>query len=245
MRVDDDTLFAIVGICIIFLIILYMIGFIHRSTADDYPETACYADPGEFNNGDLVFVSYNSIAGAIVTSFSSSIWSHTGTIWVDPVTNVRFVLEGAIYKHKKYHHFFKIPLDTWLFFNKRFLIGWKRYIGPQIDSTFLWSKFEWLHKNCKLEAFNVFWSRFLINKDHYEYSRLSKYTCLEATVILGQEAGIYKKDKIYCSYFPGNLVNDEIKFASGVSYTKPIKITIDPARLLIMKEDMRTKFWSE
>lgn len=245
MRVDDDTLFMIVGICIIFLMILYLIGFINRSTADDYPTNAMYVEPGEFNNGDLVFVSYTSIAGAIVTSFSSSIWSHTGTIWVDPDTNVRYVLEGAIYRHKKYHHFFKIPLETWLFFNKKFLTGWKKYNGPPIESNFLWEKFQWLHEKCKLEAFNVFWSRFLVNKDYYEYSRLSKYTCLEATIILCQDAGIYEKDKIYCSYFPGNLVNDEIAYTTGTSYGKSVKIALDPARLLILKEDLQKDFWKE
>lgn len=245
MLIDDDTLIIIVGVCVIFFIILYMIGFIQRSTMDDYPDKAMYAEPGEFNNGDLVFVSYTSLAGGIVSSFSSSIWSHTGTIWVDPVSNIRFVLEGAIYRHKKYHHFFKIPLETWLFFNKKFLLGWKRYIGPKIESDFLWEKFRWLNEKCKLEAFNVFWSRFLVNKEYYEYSRLPKYTCLEATVILGQDAGIYKKDKIYCSYFPGNLVNDEISYMPGVSYSKPIKICLDPTRALILKDDMKTLFWKD
>lgn len=243
MYVDDDTLFLIVGVFVIFLMILYMIGFINRSCMDDYPREVVYAEPGNFNNGDIVFVSYSSIAGGIVSSFSSSIWSHTGTIWVDPVSNVRFVLEGAIYRHQKYHHFFKIPLDTWLFFNKKFLTGWKQYQGPAISSEYLWEKFKWLNKDCKLEAFNVFWSRFLVNRDYYEYSRLSKYTCLEATIILGQDAGIYAKDKIYCSYFPGDVVNDQIKYTPGVSYSKPIKIVMDPARLLILKDDLKKRFW--
>lgn len=245
MYINDDALFLILCLVIMVLLILYLIGFIYRSTMDDYPNTAMYVEPEEFNNGDLVFVSYPSIAGAIISSFSASIWSHTGTIWVDPVSNIRFVLEGAIYKHKKYQHFFKIPLETWLFFNKRSLVGYKKYLGPKIDSTFLWDKFEWLHKNCKLDSFNIFWSRFLINKDYYEYSRLNKYTCLEGTVILGQEAEIYKKDKIYCSYFPGNIVNDEISYTSGTSYSKPIKIALDPSRMTLLKEDIKTQisFW--
>lgn len=242
---DDNTLVLVLGVVVIFLFILYLIGFIYRSTMDDYPDTAMYVEPGNFNNGDLVFVSYSSLAGGIISSFSASIWSHTGTIWVDPKTNIRFVLEGAIYRHKKYQQFFKIPLETWLFFNKKFLVGYKKYFGPKIDSAFLWNKFEWLNKNCRLEGFNIFWSRFLVNRDYYEYSRLPKYTCLEATVILGQDAGIYEKDKIYCSYLPGNIVNDEITYTNGTSYSKPTKISLDPTRMSLLLEDLKTQktYW--
>lgn len=245
MLINEDELIVIIGLIIVIFFIIYLVGFIFRATADDYPDTCKYVEPRDFNNGDLVFVSYETFAGAIVTSFSGSIWSHTGTIWVEPETNIRYVLEGAIYRHLKYRHFFKIPLETWLFFNKKFLVGYKKYLGPKLDSKFMWQKFEWLHKNCKLEAFNVFWSRFLVNRDYYEYSRLPKYTCLEATVILGQDIGIYAKDKIYCSYFPGNLVNDEIKYENGVSYGKMVKISLYPTNLLILNEDLvsQRSFW--
>lgn len=244
MRIDDNTLYIICIMFIILMLFIYAIGFLNRSKANDYPETAVYPDMLEFKNGDIVAVSYNSIAGAIVTSFSSSIWSHTGTVWIEPITNIRYVLEGAIYRHKKYHHFFKIPLETWLFFNKKFLVSWKKYEGPPIDSNYLWSKFEWLHKNCKLEGFNVFWSRFLAKRDYYEYSKVSKYTCIEGTIILGQDTGIYKKNKIYSCFYPGDIVNDVIEYEKDVSYSKPIKISIDPCKLCIFNNDLKRKFWS-
>lgn len=247
MILDDDDIIFLSAFIIIVLAIIYLISFIIRATTDDYMTKCEYRDIREFNNGDIVCVGYYSIAGAIVTSVSQSIWTHTGTIWVDPISNVRYVLEGAIYRLEKYQHFFKIPLETWLFFNKKYTIGFKKYHGPEIDSNFLWSKFEWLSKNCILEPFNIFWSRFLVNKDYYEYSRKEKYTCLEATVMLGQDAGIYKKDKIYCSYYPGSICNNEISLCDGVSYDLPIEIKLHPSNQLLLEEDVfyQKCFWEK
>lgn len=238
MTLDDNDLVIVLGFVLLFICILAIISLINRNDANDYPNECMYADASEMNNGDIVLVSYTMPAGAFITSFSRSIWSHTGTIWVDPKTNIRYVLEGAIYRYKKYRHFFKIPLETWLFFNRKFLIGYKKYHGPQIDSEYLWSKFEWLNKSCKLEGFNIFWSRFLVNKEYYEYTKHKNYSCLEGTVILGQSAGIYKKDKIYCSYFPGDIANNKINLVDGVSYDLPIQIAIHPTNSLLFSEDL-------
>jgi hypothetical protein len=245
MVIEEENIRLIFFIIIITFFIIYLISFVVRSTTYDYPIKSEYLDMREFNNGDVVCVSYYNVAGAIVTSASHSIWSHTGTIWVDPVTNVRYVLEGAIYRMKKYQHFFKIPLETWLFFNKKSLLGYKKYHGPEISSEFLWSKFEWLVKKCKLESFSLYWARFIADKDYYEYSRKDKYTCLEATIILGQNAGIYKKDKIYCSYFPGSVANNEISLCDGVSYDLPIKIALHPTNKMLIDEDISLNvcFW--
>lgn len=245
MELDDCEIYLIFLFFIFVLFILYLISFINRSTTYDYTSNCEYREMRDFNNGDIVGVSYYSVSGAIVTSFSRSIWSHTGIIWVDPITNIRYVLEGAIYRLKKYRHFFKIPLETWLFFNKKSIIGYKKYNGPEIDSDFLWSKFEWLTKKCELEPFNIFWSRFLVDKQYYEYSRKDRYTCLEATVILGQDAGIFKKDKIYCSYFPGNIINNEISFCEGINYDLPIEIKLHPSSKLLLEEDIfsQKSFW--
>lgn len=243
---DEDVMFLFAFIIIVFAI-LYLISFTVRATTDDYMTECEYRDMRDFNNGDVVCVGYYSVAGAIVTSFSKSIWTHTGTIWVDPITSVRYVLEGAIYRLEKYRQFFKIPLETWLFFNKKFILGFKKYHGPEIDSNFLWSKFEWLSKTCILEPFNIFWSRFLVNKEYYEYSRKTRYTCLEATIMLGQDAGIYKKDKIYCSYYPGSVVNNEISLCDGVSYDLPIEIQLHPSNKLLLQEDLfyQKSFWEK
>lgn len=238
MLLEESELIVVLTMIIILILILCLISLVNRNETEDYPVECKYLDPAETNNGDIVLVSYYSIAGGMVTSFSKSIWSHTGTIWVDPLTNIRYVLEGAIYRHKKYKHFFKIPLETWLYFNRKSILGYKKYYGPSIDSTFLWSKFEWMIGKCNLESFNIFWSRFLLNKEYYDYTRLSKYTCLEATIMLGQNAGIYKKDKIYCSYFPGDIANNNISLCEGVHYDLPIQISLHPSNYIFMLEDI-------
>lgn len=247
MLLDDNDVLLILFMVVLILLVIYLIGFINRSTTYDYPYKCNYAEINEMKTGDLVCAAYYNIAGAIVTSFSQSIWSHTGTIWIDPITSIKYVLEGAIYRHKKYNHFFKIPIETWLYFNRKSLLGYKKYHGPQIDSNYLWQKFEWMVNNCKLEGFNIFWARFLLDKEYYEYTRKDKYTCLEATIILGQEAGIYKKNKIYCSYFPDHVVNNKISLCKNIFYDLPIQISLNPTDLMLIKEDImiNSKFWKK
>ncbi len=245
MLLEDEQVVVILGILIIFFMVLLTYGLVNKAYSDDYPESIENINALEMNNGDLVCVSYPNIAGAFVSCFSKSIWSHTGTIWVDPKTNVRYVVEGAIYRHKKYQHFQKIPLETWLFFNRKSIIAYKKYKGPPISSEYMEKVFEPFIKNCKLEGFNIFWARFLVQKPYYEYAFNSKYTCLEFTIILGQELGIYTKKNIYCSYLTNEIVNNGIEFCPGISYSKPIQITCQYPDLVFLKEDIKNnkKFW--
>ncbi len=245
MLLEDNEVIIILCVMIILFLVLVMINLVNRTYADDYPDNSEYIDSTEMNNGDLVCVSYNNVAGAFVTSFSKSIWSHTGTIWVNPKTQVRYVMEGSIYKTKKYQHFIMVPLETWLFFNKKSLLAYKKYHGKPIDSNFMYSIFKPFNIECKLEAMNVLWSRFLFERDHYEYAKNDRYTCIEFTVILGQELNIFKKDKIYCSYFPDHVVNNKIPFCEGVSYAAPIKIRIQLTDLVLLRDDIQihSKFW--
>lgn len=239
MLLEESDLVVVLTMILILLLILCLISLVNRNEAEDYPIECNYLDPLETQNGDIVLVSYYSIAGGIITSFSKSIWSHTGMIWIDPLTNIRYVLEGAIYRHKKYRHFFKIPLETWLYFNRKSVLGYKKYHGPMIDSNYIWDKFQWMTQECNLESFNIFWARFLLKKDYYEYTRLKKYTCLEATIMLGQDIGIYKKDKMYCSYFPGDIANNNISLCDGIKYDLPIKISLHPTNQILMVEDIK------
>lgn len=245
MLLDDNEILFIIALVVILILILIMIGLINCATANDYPLTTSYVEASDMETGDLVCVAYDNIAGSFVSSFSNSIWSHTGTIWVDPESNVRYVLEGAIYRHKDYREFFKIPYETWLYFNRKNLTGYLKRNGNPIDSNFMWSKFEPYVKCCKLESANIFWSRFLFEKDYYEYQKNYKYTCIEMTVILGQECEIFEKDKIYCSYYPGQIVNNQIKCVPGVYYSNVVKIKIQPSDMMLLTEDIKnnTNFW--
>lgn len=245
MYFDDSQILFILGFFVIFLLIIYLYSFIIRATLEDYTDEAIYLDSTTCNNGDLVFVSYYTPAGVIISSVSRSIWSHPGIIWVDDKTGIRYVLEGAIYKQKKYRHFYKIPLENWLYINKRSTLGYKKYTGEPLDSKYMIEKFDSLMGDCKLASFDVFWARFLIDREHYEYSKNEKYTCSEGVVILGQEIGIFEKDKIYCSYLPGDLANDNIKLCKNSSYSKIVEVCQHPSERISIFEDtfFYKNFW--
>ncbi len=242
---DDFDIIFIIGFFIILLSILFLVMFINKSTIEDYPEECEYLDVNKCNNGDIICVSYYSFSGAFISGSSNSIWSHTGFIWVDPDTNIRYVLEGAIYKPEKYKHFFKIPLKNWMHINRHMIMGYKKYHGEPINSEYMMSKFEWMMKECNLSSFDIFWARFLINKQHYNYSVSKRYTCLEGFVILGQEVGIFKKDKIYCSYLPGDVINDKINLCDGIKFSKVKQIFAYPTEKILLLEDQNFQkfFW--
>lgn len=219
---------------------------INRFTAYDSPDEVKYIYPHEMNTGDLVCVSYSNFASAFVGTFTNSIWVHVGIIWVDPNTNVRYVLEGAIY-NGIYKNFFKIQLDIWMFINKKNLMCWNKYNGPTIDAEHMMNQFEQFIKYSKLEGLNMNWYRFLLVQDYTEHVHKSKYTCFEAIVILGQEIGIFDKSRKYCSYFPSDLANNRIKLCPGVSYNKKIQIRMTDCQRKMLFDDMVqfSEFWQK
>jgi len=247
MLLNDSDLEIIICTLGIILLFLVIIALVNVSTSNDFPETVEYVNSSEMNNGDILCVAYSNFAGTFVSSFSRSIWSHTGTIWVDPKTNFRYVLEGSIYNHKSYKHFIKIPIETWLHFNRKSILGYKKYRGQPIDSDFMYSVFKPFKDYCKLDGLNVFWAKFGFSRDYYEYKRLNKYTCIEFTIILGQMMDIYKKEKIYCSYLPGDVANDKVPLCEGVSYDKIVKIKCQPADSILLLEDINDNkiFWKK
>jgi hypothetical protein len=243
---DDTHELMLLILFIMFLLCLMLIGIMNISFCNDYPKYCTYINSSELNNGDIVCVSYKNIAGYFVSSFSSSIWSHTGIIWVDPITNIRYVSEGAIYSIEKYKHFMRIPFELWLYINRKNIIGYKKYNGPRLNSKNMEKIMQVFEKNCKLDGFNVFWSKFLIKRPYYEYYLSNKYTCIEYSVILLQLFGIYKKEHIYSSYLPYEIVNDLIKTNDGIKYDKICEIKISPLQFetvknFMSKEKQKTK----
>ena len=111
MLLGDEEVIIVLSLFAIILCILILIAIVNQNSCIDYPEECKYIEQSEVNNGDIVLVSYPNMSGGLISSFSKSIWSHPGIIWVDPVSNIRYVLEGAIYRHEKYKHFFKIPFS--------------------------------------------------------------------------------------------------------------------------------------
>lgn len=217
-----------------------------RFTLKDFPTSVRYIEACEMKTGDIVAVAYNNHVTFTVSSMTASAWIHTGIIWVDPETNIRYVLEGAICRQKRYKQFYKIPVATWLYLNRGSLIGYKRYNGPEPDANKMIEVFNRISKNCKLEGFNYTWFRFLFRDNYENFEKLKKkYTCFEITIILGQESGIYKKNRSYHSFFPCDIVNDNIDMENDAFYSKVIQCHQNPAEAFLLKEDKQKykDFW--
>lgn len=243
MGLDDQ-----IGLFLLWLILLlYLISMIVRFSAPDLPYEAKYIEPHEMNNGDIVCVSYNNLAGAFVGSFTHSVWVHTGMIWVDPETEIRYVLEGAIYGQKEYQGFFKIPIVTWMNINRSNLMGYKKYHGPALDPDLMIKTFEPFIADSKLEGLNYSWIRFLYSSDYKPHKHKSIYTCFESTIILGQEIGTFARKKRYSSYFPKDLVNGTIHYNEGVYYSDTVQIHMNPCEKSLLFRDMGlfSSFWKK
>ena len=234
MTLEDRVVFAI----FIVIIILYLISMILRFSMYDFPQCAEYLDPENAKTGDIVCVSYNNIAGAFVGSLTHSCWVHTGMVWVDPETNIPYVLEGAIYRCKFYQQFYIIPLSSWMYINKNNLMGYKKYFGPELCPYKMIESFKPFIEKTKLEGLNPYWIRFWINHEYEERIAGSKCTCFEATVMLGQAMNIFGKKKLYSSYYPCDIIDDNIELEKGVNYSRTIEIKPYDSEKNLVKEDM-------
>lgn len=232
---------------IIFLVLfIYFISMILRFSFHDFPDKSQYIESYELNTGDIVGVAYNNQAGAFVGSFTNSPWVHTATIWVDPETSIRYVLEGAIYNQKKYKNFHIIPFASWINVNRYNLIGFNKYHGPPIDHTKMRECFKEIENDLKLEGFNYTWYKFLLDREYTDLiDKNYRYTCFEMTIFLGQQCGIYDKYKHFSSFFPCDVMNNNIKCCEGVYYDKTIRIVQNPneAKLLANDRKLFPDFW--
>lgn len=242
---DDTNELLFLGGLIILMLFILLIAQINISLSEDYAETSGYIESADLCNGDIVCVAYRNISGTFISSFSRSIWSHTGIIWIDPKTNIKYVIEGCMYKSKNYRNFIRVPYETWLYFNRKSILGYKKYVGPPLDSYEMDKIFLPYEKVCILEGSNIFWSRFLVKRDYYEYQMNYRYTCIEYTVMLLQRLGVYKKEKIYSSYLPCDIVNNMIPTEEGIYYEKVKEIKLQKVDLYLLKEDMQKNkdFW--
>lgn len=240
---SDDLIGALI-LCIIFIV--YIISMIFRFTLKDFPTSVRYIETCEMKTGDILCVAYNNHVSVTVCSMTNSAWIHTAMVWVDPETNIRYVLEGCLSRQEKYRNFYKIPVTTWLYCNRGHVIGYKRYNGNPVDPHKMIEVFNKFAENCKLEGFNYTWFRFLFKDNYEKIEKLrKKYTCFEITIILGQESGIYKKNRSYHSFFPCHIVNDGIDMENNGFYSKVIQCHQNPCESLLLKKDKNKykDFW--
>lgn len=238
----EDYLLVFLLVCIL---ILYLISMMRRFTVDDIPDEVRYIDVSEMNTGDIVCVSYNNTAGHFVESFTGSCWIHTGIVWVDPRTNIRYIMEGAIYGKSNYKHFFIIPVPTWMNYNRNNLVGFKKYSGPKLDEMKMALEFSQFAKNSKLRGLDATWLAYLFTFPYKDENVKHYHTCFETTILMCQKMGIYKKDKHYSSHFPCDIVNDNVSYEKNISYSKVVQIKLNSftTKLLLCDMQKNPNFW--
>lgn len=166
----------------------------------------------QLNTGDLLFVKYTNSLGHFMKFWSGSPWTHVAMVYVDSNRKV-YVMETANYRHHKGVLF--LPYEKWLKLNKNCVIGVKQLIAPvEFDRNILLTEFEKLTMK-KLDTFNISWVRLLTKKPYKSLDEQQNITCYELVVNLLQESGIAKKEFSPSSFFPKNLIDNDLELNSG------------------------------
>lgn len=217
---------------IVFIILIMIVVAAFRvACCNDLPKKMEDLDLTKLKTGDIIGVGYTHPFGWFVKAWSGSVWSHTGIIWEDPITNEIYVLEAAMYTGK-YRGVIKIPLVNWIRFNRKSHIGVARLKGKTVDPNELLKAFEKRQSKVKLESYNWRWHRLLYTTPFYEETR-TKYTCYEIVVNTLQDVGVIRKIHTSSSYFPYRIMSGDIPLSNGY--------IIEPAILLDVKEHTRLR----
>lgn len=225
-----------IGIVILKVIIIYLFIFLIVVTilmlTNDLPneekiinlKNTNTTDFSFLDTGDIVGISYSNIFGYLITTFTSSLWSHSGVVWKSP-DNKLYILEGASYD-KPYDGIFKIPLEKWLYINRHSKLCYLKYTGTnKICPELMEQKFNDIIEKHQLDSINLSSLRFF-NKIKYSDNTRIKLTCIEITVKLLQDMNIIQKKYQCSSYFPGNVINRNLEMCEGYKY--------DDAKLLVI-----------
>lgn len=221
---DVDTICnLLIFLIFLFFLIIFIIVFRAFITNDFPTYSITDFDESSVNTGDIVIVGYTHIFGKLVRGFTCSVWTHSGVIWRDPITNFPYVVELGIYK-KKFKGLFKIPLELWRLVNKKQIKGILKYNSTlELDTEAFENIFK-RFKNIKIDKFNYKWYKFLYKKKYYNDNNRTIFTCFEFTIMLLQELGIYSKKYHSSSYFPGDIGNNNIKTNKGHYYSNVVLI---------------------
>lgn len=218
-------------VIIIFLIIVVIIA-IRIVFVNDIPKVIEDLDPSTLNTGDIVGVGYNNIFGGFVTAWFASIWSHCGIIYKSPKTSRCFVLEAAMYGGK-YNGVIKIPLETWIHYNKRSYIGVSRLAGNKLDPIILMREFNKLKKFVQLDSYNYRWWRLLFTTPYRVEKERTKYTCYELLITLLQNCKVVKKKHSCSSYNPKMIMVGNLPMVGDYRYKKVVRLDIESYKTVI------------
>jgi len=212
---------VIIYIIIIFSLLILLASF-RVLSVDDFPDSSERLDLSTIKTGDILGASYQNGLGYFIGLFLDTMWSHVGVAWRDPKTNGLFVLEAANY-HDPYKGVFKIPIENWVRFNKKNIIGLTRLTTPagfEVNPNEVEDNFDKI-RNVKLDTFNFTWWRLLFKKDYDENYHQSHYTCYELAVKTLQNSGVFKKRYMWSSYTPGDIMKGLVDMEDGFKYSKP------------------------
>lgn len=227
------TLFWLIFWLVIIIMLIILIAIVNLIFEDtpDFSETH-YLDPTSVKTGDILGVSYvGNFMCMVQNSMSRSKWVHPAIIWVDPESKKPYVMEGCNYFRQKIKHFFKIPLETWFYFNRKSVICYTKYDGPEIDPYVMDQVFKRFEDGRKLDSMSPSWLRFFLNIPYnYNIPRsegwANYYSCLESAVIILQQSGICKKKKLPSSYYPKDIIFGRFETEVG-TYKTPILVRMD------------------
>ncbi len=226
LNITWETILWIVIEVIIIVLIVTIFIVLRLCLPDDYIDIDDeYFDPFSYKTGDILCVGYKHVGAMLVHLLSGTEWSHTGIIWRDPNTNEAFVLEGARYKGKKYHGFFKIDLMTWYKINKYSKVC-RVPIEGTVDPDVLYEAFTPFLRTENVKGININWVRFLSHSPYKDFNEwdYKHRTCVEATIHTLQTAGIFEKEYAASSFYASHVIRRGIKCRPGFKYLKPRRV---------------------
>jgi hypothetical protein len=164
--------------------------------------------------------------------WSGSKWTHIAMIFKDK-NGDKYVMETANYPRPLYKDLYIkhkgvlfLTLNNWLKYNHRRNIAVLKLNTPEdFDRSIFLNEFEKVHDK-KLDTFNIKWFRLLYKKSYTSKDAILKenITCYELIVYLLQESGVAKKIHTPDSYFPTDLIKNNLILNRGFLFDKLKKL---------------------
>jgi hypothetical protein len=216
-----------------------LIASLRVAGTNDYPDKTEELNAYNLKSGTVIGVGYNHAFGAFVTSFFQTVWSHCGIIWKEPETGQIYVLEAANYD-SQYKGVFKIPLSTWIRFNRNSHIGLAR-INKEVDSNKLIEAFNERASYMELDSFSYKWYRLLYKQSYFEDNERVKHTCYEIVTTVLQDVGVVAKKYACSSYNPSNIMEGEYDFDNDYNFEPPVNLDVSKFNKLREVDDTSPK----
>lgn len=206
-----------------YLIIIGLAVFIIISiwNASDKQEAKSLYKQENLQTGDLVFVRYDNSLGYFMRLWSGSPWTHMGMVFRD-VTNQVYIMETANYhatsKLQERKGLLVLPISEWLQRNRNCQISVKPLKTPKdFDRRNLYRSFVRIDGK-KLDTFGINWFRLLGKRSYHSLKSQENVMCYELIVYLLQENEVIEKEYSASSYFPGNIIDNELKLRPGFKF---------------------------